>query len=73
MRGKAKLRRIAKIYAAHVIVNAMGSGAYSELLSIDEEEFIAAEVEKIANRLTTAPLHMGELDQIIKFVDNEKS
>ena len=59
------LKSAAKIYAANLIINAMGTGADSHLFNSEEERsFMAEELETIANRIISG-INAPTLDDCI--------
>ncbi len=65
--------RLAKLYAANVLYNALGSGAHSDLMSNYEHEIFCKKVETIAIKLAESisggaeSLRLGTLDELVAF------
>lgn len=66
-----KIKRVAKIYSASLILNAMGTGAYSAYLTENDHELLHIEMLKISQRLNDDTC--GSLDEIVLLVKNHKS
>jgi hypothetical protein len=61
---KKIIKEAARIYAANLIFNALGTGADSDLFREGEKELMAAELEKIANRIIPN-IQAGTLDDCL--------
>jgi len=72
---RKQIKKIAKIYAAGIVYNAMGCGADSELFTEEQNEMLQNEVEKwsgrIARGLPMEIFKLASLNQIVNYVRNE--
>lgn len=66
---RKQLQKAAKIYAAGIVYNALGCGGDSELLTEEQHEYFANEVDKWAGRIAKGlpdeVFKIGSLDEII--------
>lgn len=60
---KQQIKKIAKIYAAVLIDNALGTGANAEIFTDEERELFSIEVDKIGKKLAK-----GFSDEIFQIV-----
>ena len=66
---KRRIKLSAKIFAANMVRNSLGTGAYSELMSDDEHELFSEEIRKIADSISQ--IHANSIDDcVIQAVKN---
>lgn len=70
MLSQRKLSKIAKIYAANLVRNALCGGCHSELITEDDKQLLDDELQIIADRISKDQL--ATLDEIIQKVKNSK-
>lgn len=69
-----QIKKLAKLFAAGVTFNAIGAGADSDLLTEEERNQLANEMNKIAYKLIkeanaeTEALFIADLDHLIEYV-----
>jgi len=63
--NKQTVNKIAKAYAASIVFEAMGNGAYSVQMTDSETEYLCACMNKIADRLCNEKF--ADLEQIVKY------
>ena len=74
---KRQIEKLAKLYAANVVYNALSQGASSDLLTDDELEQFSDEVKEVALEMVSTirngneSLGIGSLDGLIKFVKGQ--
>lgn len=68
---KNQIKEIAKIWAANIVRNSTGSGAYSEFMTQEEHEQFQAEVHKVADKISDK--QFGELDAIVLSTINKQT
>jgi hypothetical protein len=65
--------RLAKLYAANVLYNALGNGAHSDLMSNYEHDVFCEKVKSIAIKLAKSlsggveSLQLGTLDDLVAY------
>jgi len=70
---KSDIRKAAKIYAANIVYNSLGTGAHSDKITEDEHEYFAQQVDyvagRIANGLPDEIFKLAGLDDIFDYVN----
>lgn len=64
---KSQLNKIAKKYAVAIIINAMGTGADSNLLTENDLVYLQRRMQILSGRIYPNA-HLGSLDEIIESV-----
>lgn len=70
---KKQIKKLAKLFAAGVTFNALGTGADSSLMTEEERTMLGNEMSKIAFKLIkeanaeTEALFIGDLDRLIEY------
>jgi hypothetical protein len=71
---KAKIKLLARLLAATLTYNVMGTGADSEYLSDEDRESLCVELGNVAFKLAhknEKALKCGDLDLLIDYVNNK--
>ena len=68
---KNQIKEIAKIWAANIVRNSLGTGACSEYMTLEEHERFQDEVYKIADKISNK--EFAELDQIVLSTINKQT
>lgn len=72
--NKKQLKLLAKMYSAVLVYHSLGTGASSDEFTLDDEEYFANEVEKIAVKMVQSlpgneeVFRIGSLDGLIDYI-----